>query len=171
MSQTEDHYAAECAEWQRRAEQAEALVARLRDMLISTVRVGLRVSTQFRLSYQESEIEALLADPTGARAEPQDGPLLTCPWCGADQTGRIANAQISHLIECGDRERARLAEEKLALETAAINAARRTRHAMACEVSEKEDCSCGALSGERAALEELRQVVAAVERARGEGKK
>ena len=29
MSQTEDQYAAECAEWRRRAEQAEALVARL----------------------------------------------------------------------------------------------------------------------------------------------
>lgn len=36
----------------------------------------------------------------------RDGPLLTCPWCGVDQRGRIANAQISHLIECGDRRQA-----------------------------------------------------------------
>ncbi len=39
-------------------------------------------------------------------AQEPDGKLLTCPWCGEDQRGRIANAQISHLIECGDRARA-----------------------------------------------------------------
>ena len=43
--------------------------------------------------------------PVAPPPESPDGPLLTCPWCGADQTGRIANAQISHLIECGDRSK------------------------------------------------------------------
>src|SRR3990167_6139854 len=43
-----------------------------------------------------------------ARAEERanDGPLLTCPWCGTGLVGRIAQAQISHLIDCGDSYRA-----------------------------------------------------------------
>ena len=37
--------------------------------------------------------------------------------------------------------------------------ASRTTHAMACERSDADDCSCGALPGERAALLELRQYI------------
>lgn len=47
----------------------------------------------------------------------KDGPLLTCPWCAALLTDKIAHAQISHLISCGDAERARREQwEKVAVQ-------------------------------------------------------
>jgi hypothetical protein len=39
-------------------------------------------------------------------------------------------------------------------------AVNRTQHAMACERNDAEDCSCGALRGERAALTNLRALLA-----------
>jgi hypothetical protein len=54
--------------------------------------------------------EQIVAKAVRERDE-RDGPLLSCPWCQADQTGKIIEAQLSHLIECGDRQRAQQAEE------------------------------------------------------------
>ena len=51
------------------------------------------------------EKERLIAEARRAERE-KDGPLFTCPWCAVSLVDKIAHAQISHLIECGDRRNA-----------------------------------------------------------------
>jgi hypothetical protein len=60
------------------------------------------------------EIAAALA---AVRAEPAPGYLITCPWCGLSIEDRILQAQMSHLIECGDRKEARVTALEAALAT------------------------------------------------------
>jgi hypothetical protein len=41
----------------------------------------------------------------GVAVTDADGYLLSCPWCGADMRGKISQAQMQHLIDCGDKFR------------------------------------------------------------------
>ena len=110
MSQTEDQYAAECATWQARAEQAEALVERLQRGIkrvaddCQEVACLTDISDGERRTWKSiaASLRALLADPVGARLT-EEQRALEALYQAALKDYKVTNMRGQVLCEyCGD---------------------------------------------------------------------